>query len=56
MMKRTATVAAIVAFGLIACVVQAWAASKADTDNYIKQLKDPDPKVRATAADKLGCG
>lgn len=30
----------------------AWAGSSAE---YIKQLKDKDPKVRAKAAEELGC-
>jgi hypothetical protein len=53
-MKRSLTAVAVLALGLIAWAGQTWASSKIDT--YIQQLKDVDPKVRAIAADKLGCG
>ncbi len=53
-MIRKAVLAAMIGFGFMAWAGQTWADSKFDT--YVKQLKDPDAHVRASAAEKLGCG
>jgi HEAT repeat protein len=52
-MKRFLICFMLVALFLGASVIQAMAL---DVDRYIKELKSPDPKVRANAAYELGCG
>lgn len=52
-MKQYFVLFCILIFGLVGALADAVAGS---VDKYIKELGDPDPKVRAEAAYELSCG